>query len=257
MRRVEHRAPRAPRPAPAGGVARPRGYRPVGAEGPEVVDAGEVEVLEGPAQALHPPAVAPVAQGAPVVDRVAPELPLGREGVGRDAGHDVVAEELGMADVVGAAGRDVDGHVADQAHAALVGIHAQCRPLAVEADLVVDGPRAAGEGRPVVDPEPVALAELRALGLGHRRVGIGQEPAPCSESRRCLVGRALTIGRPERQHLPPGLARRREPVDELQRGCAKLPARKRGQMQLHAAGSWKSHVGKRGVRARPRQGQTA
>ena len=58
---------------------------------------------------------------------------------------------------------------------------------------------------------------------------IGQEPAPCSESRRRLVRRALAIGRPERQHLPPRLARRREPVDELKRGCAKLPARKRGR----------------------------
>ena len=128
------------RPAPARGVARARRHRPVGAEGAEVVDAREVEELEGAAQALDPPAVAPVAQRAPVVDRVAPQLALGGEGVGRDAGHDVVAEELGLAHVVGAAGRDVDGHVADQAHAALVGVHAQCRPLAVEAHLVVDAP---------------------------------------------------------------------------------------------------------------------
>ena len=216
-RRVEHGAARARAPSARREASRaPRGHRPVGREAAEVVDAGEVEELEGAAQALDPPAVAPAAQRGPVVDRVAPQLALVGEGVGRDAGHDVVAEELGPADVVGAAGRDVDGHVADQAHAALVGVHAQCRPLALEAHLVVDRPRAAGEGRPVVDPEAVALAEVLALGRRHRRVGIGQEPAPRGEGRRRLVGRALAVGRAERQHLPPRLARRREPVDELQ-----------------------------------------
>ncbi len=41
--------------------------------------------------------------------------------------------------VVGAAGRDVDGDVADDPHAALGGIGAQRAPFALEAHLVGDG----------------------------------------------------------------------------------------------------------------------
>ena len=54
--------PRAQRPPER--VARAARDRPVGREAAEVVDAGEVEEVEGPPQALDPPAVAPAAQRA-------------------------------------------------------------------------------------------------------------------------------------------------------------------------------------------------
>ena len=188
-RRVERRASRAADPAPrarVGGAARDR---PVGDEAAEVVDAREVEEVERAPEALDPPAVAAAAQRRPVVDRVAPELALRGEVVRRRAGDDVVAEQLRMGDVVGAAGRDVDRHVADQPHAAVGGVRAQSRPFAVEADLVVDRARPAGERRPVVDPGGVLGPERVGLVAAHRRRrGRRAAPArPRKPSELCTV----------------------------------------------------------------------
>ena len=82
---------------------RRRGHRPVGDEAAEVVDAGEVVEVEGAAQALDPPAVAAALQRRPVVERVAPQLALVGERVGRRAGDGAGLEELRVGAVVGAA----------------------------------------------------------------------------------------------------------------------------------------------------------
>ena len=161
-RGVEHRAAGAALPVARQRVARRRGHRPVGDEAAEVVDAGEVVEVEGAPQALDPPAVAAPLQRRPVVERVAPQLALVGERVGRRAGDGAGLEELRVGAVVGAAGRDVDRDVADQLHAAVERVAAQRGPLAVEADLV--GERsAAAERDPVVDPRGVALAEVELL----------------------------------------------------------------------------------------------
>src|SRR5438445_3129448 len=52
----------------------------------EVVEADKVASLCGPAQPLHPPAVADGAHGLPVVEWIAPALSGGAEIVGRDTG---------------------------------------------------------------------------------------------------------------------------------------------------------------------------
>src|SRR5688500_14426117 len=77
----------------------------------------------------------------PGVERVAPELAGGGEIVGRDAG-DVGGAELfielkqfWMRPGVGGIGGDKDGHVADKADAAAVGIGAQLLPLMEEEEL--------------------------------------------------------------------------------------------------------------------------
>jgi hypothetical protein len=123
-----------------------------------VIDPGQVEQLQRTTQALHPPAVAPSLQRGPVVERITPQLSLARIGIGGRTGHQAALEQLGMGAVVGTPGRDVDRHVADQAHSALRAVIAQRRPLALEADLVGNRP-APGEALPVGDPEALALTE--------------------------------------------------------------------------------------------------
>jgi hypothetical protein len=142
--------------------------------------------------------------------------------------------------VVGAAGGDVDRHVADQPHAAVGRVAAQRGPLAVEADLVGDRV-AAAVLPPVVDPERVALAEVELLRAGDRRPRLGQQPRPGGERRLGLVGRAIAVGRAERQHLPPGLAGVREPVDERVRVAPEPAAGQGGRVQLDAARTKEFH----------------
>ena len=242
LRRRERRAPRAALPAAAERVAGAARHRPVGDEAAEVVDPGEVEERERARQPRDPPGVAPPLQRGPVVERIAPQLALRRERVGRRARHRVRAEQLGMRAVVGRPGRDVDRDVADQPHAALGGVRTQAAPLAVEAHLVGDG-AAPREAHPVVDPARLALAEVELLALGHPRRGLRQQPGPGREGRARLVRRAVAIGRAERQHLPPGLAGVREPVDPRVGRGAQAAARERGRMQLHSRVTSPKHDG--------------
>ena len=167
-----------------GGVARDR---PVGGEAAEVVHPGEVEEVERPAEALHPEAVAAAAHRRPVVDRVAPELPLLGEVVRRRTGDDVLAEELRMGLVVGAAGRDVDRHVADQSHPAVGCVRAQSRPFAIEADLVVHSSFSTCKCGPIVDPRRVLLPERGDLVGTDRRRAVREQSRPGRESRAGLV----------------------------------------------------------------------
>ena len=96
--RVEQRRARA-RAASARSSAwrAPLRDRPVGDEAAEVVDPREVEERERARQPRDPPAVAAALQRRPVVERVAPQLALVGVGVGRRAGHRVVAEQLRVA----------------------------------------------------------------------------------------------------------------------------------------------------------------
>ena len=69
--------------------------------------------------------------------------------------------------------------------------------------------------------------------------GIRQQAGPGGERRARLVRRAVAVRRPERQHLPPGLAGRRQPVDESVGLAAQPAAGQRGDVQLDAAGAGK------------------
>ncbi len=236
-RGVERRAARAAAPAPGQRVARAPRHRPVGDEAAEVVDPRDVAELERAPQALGPPVVAAPPQRRPVVERVAPQLPLVRVGVGRRAGDGLGREQLGVRAMVDRPGGDVDRHVADQLHAAVLRVRAQRRPLAVEPHLV--GDRAAL--RPVLDPERVPLAKARRGLLGHRRPRLGEQSRPGGERRRRLVRRAVPVGWPERQHLPPRLPRVGQPVDEPVRLAAEPAGGERGRVQLDAAGTREVH----------------
>ena len=196
-RGVERRPPGPTPPAAGQRVAGAARHRPVRHEAAEVVDPGDVVELERAPQALGPPAVAAALERGPVVERVAPQLALVGVGVGRRARDRVVGEQLRMRAVVDRAGRDVDRHVADQPHAARLGVLAQGGPLAVEPHLV--GDRAArAEARPVVDPERVALAEVE-LGRPSRPARAGRPAGParprtptptCTASRGGRAARA-------------------------------------------------------------------
>ena len=237
-RGVERRPPRPALPPPGQRVPRPLRHRPVRAEAAEVVDPHHVEQLERAPQPLGPPPVAAPPQRRPVVQRVAPQLALRRVGVRRRARDRVVAEQLRVRAVVDRSRRDVDRHVADQAHPALGGMRPQRRPLAIEPHLV--GDRAArAEPRPVVDPIRVPLTEVDLSRARHARPRRGQQPRPRRERGPRLVRRAVPVGRPQRQHLPPRLAGVGEPVDERVRVATEPPGRQRGGVQLDAAGTGK------------------
>ena len=93
----------------------------------------------------------------------------------------------GWRDVVGAAGGDVDRHVADQAHAALVGVVAQRVHSRSKRTWSLTARVAAGEAAQS-SIQTVALTEGVDLVGRHRRVRVGEQPAPGRECRRALYG---------------------------------------------------------------------
>ena len=231
-----------PRP-PASALRRrvPRRNRPVGDEAAEVVDAGEVDELEGAPEPLAPPVEAGRAVDRPVVQRVPPALAGRAERVGRRAGDLAAREQLRPAIVIGAAVGDVDRHVADQPDAALGRVGPQRPPLPLEAHLVGERLRA-GEARPAAGPEGMARDEVLDLAGRDPRGRPGQELRGRREGRRRPVRRAELVGRPERQDLPPRLACRLEPVDEAVRIPVQLPGRERGRMEEDAGRARELHV---------------
>src|SRR6056297_3631598 len=84
--RLEDAVAGAGNPGAVPGRLRPGRYRPVGLEAAEVVDAHHVGEGGCRPQTLHPPAVARSSVLLPVIERVAPQLAVGAEVIGRDAG---------------------------------------------------------------------------------------------------------------------------------------------------------------------------
>src|SRR5690242_154106 len=124
----------APASVPRGLV--PSRNRPVGDEAAEVVDARDVDELERPCEALDPPAEAGPPMLGPVVQRVAPMLPVRVQRIGRCAGYLAAREELRPRRDVRALVGDVDRDVADEPHAPVARVVAQRAPLTLEAHLV-------------------------------------------------------------------------------------------------------------------------
>ena len=127
----------------------PRGLLPIGdaparGEGPEVVDADGVIAAGVAADAPDPPAEAVRAHPIPVVEGIAPELPVLREVVRRHAGdlHGIALliqpEELPLAPDVGGVQGNVEGQVPDDLDAPLPGVGLQRRPLPVKEVLDIE-----------------------------------------------------------------------------------------------------------------------
>ena len=187
----------------------PVGDGPVALQAAEVVDADAVVEAARALDAADPPAVAVALHRVPVVKRVAPELPVVRKGIGRDAGDrlgDVLAVELEilrLAPYVGGIQGHVDGDVADEGNALAVGIFAQRVPLAEEEELHKDvkihllaqllAPALHGLGAVHADVlvRPLRPGQTVKLRLERHVQGVGLHPRPVLPKRFDLVGKAL------------------------------------------------------------------
>ena len=133
---------------------------PVRQEAAKVIDAHDIDKLEGASYSLGPPSKTFLLVRAPAVQGVAPALAGGAEQIRRHAGHhrrpQVAAklEEFGPRPDVCALLRNEDRHVTHDPDATLVGIGLQEQPLAEESPLAKL-------------PEGDALCML-LVGRGHR-----------------------------------------------------------------------------------------
>src|SRR5260370_687793 len=108
----------------------------------EVVEADEVASLRGPAQALHPQAIAGCAHGLPVVEWIAPALSGGAEIIGRDARDDFrlkviffQPEQVAVRPYIGAVVIHENGDVADDTNGLFRAVVTQRVPLLPEEKL--------------------------------------------------------------------------------------------------------------------------
>jgi len=114
------------------------GHGPVGLEAAEMIDAHEVGELGRGAQPLDPPAIAGLPVILPVIQWVAPELPVFAEIVGRYtsdvAGSTFLVElqHVAIGPCIGAVEGNVDRHVAEKTDAFFPGVVPQSLPLVVE-----------------------------------------------------------------------------------------------------------------------------
>src|SRR5262249_59776041 len=124
---------------------------PGSGEAAEVIEADRVDVREQGAHPVDAEAITARAKRVPVVDRIAPALPLRAEVVWRHAGDDarparlVEQEQLRIRPHVARVRRNEEGQVADQADAFRARAIFQARALAEQHELAesngLDGPR--------------------------------------------------------------------------------------------------------------------
>jgi hypothetical protein len=88
------------------------------------------------------------------------------------------------------------------------------------------------------------MARDEVLDLDGRdpRLGSREELWGGGKRRRRAIRRALLVRRPERQHLPPRLAGRREPVDEPVGLAVELSRRQRRRVEKDAGRATELHV---------------
>ena len=110
----------------------------IGLQTAEMVDAYAVKEGECIAHTLAPPSIAILLHTLPIVERIAPELTVGAEVIGRHACHclgtklSIEQEELVVCPDVGTVVGNVDGNVPDHGDAALVGVCLDLHPLTEE-----------------------------------------------------------------------------------------------------------------------------
>ena len=125
-------------PAANSGGGLPVGHRPVALQAPEVVNAEDVVQPGGALDAADPPGVAVGLHGVPIVQGIAPELSIGGEVIGRNAGYLgghvplVQLESPGVGPHIGGVHGYINRQVADDADALFVGVGPQGLPLAEE-----------------------------------------------------------------------------------------------------------------------------
>src|SRR4029077_6802223 len=106
-----------------------------------MIKAHEVHVSQQRSQAVYAPAVTGPLKRLPIIDGVAPELPLRAEMVGRNAGHEsrtmafIQQKQFGVGSNVTRVRRNEKGEVTDQADAGGAGIFPQAFALAEQQEL--------------------------------------------------------------------------------------------------------------------------
>src|SRR6185369_7088458 len=110
-------------------------------EAAEVIEANDVAVLRGPAQAFDPPVITLLGHRLPVVERIAPALAGGAECVRRHTGDDfwlqilVQSIKFTSRPDIGAVVVHKDGNVAHYADGPLRTVKTEGTPLLVEKEL--------------------------------------------------------------------------------------------------------------------------
>ena len=100
-----------------------------------MIEAYDVHVSEQSAQPVNAPAIARPPEAFPIVNRIAPELPLRAEVIGRHAGDEacpallIQKEELRISPYIARVGRNEERKIADQSHAP--GMRMYLEPLAL------------------------------------------------------------------------------------------------------------------------------
>ena len=199
--------PRRQRPLPR--RLRVGGHRPVGGEGAEVVDRARRRRARTSGGTVPSTSANPSRRCArPVVERIAPELAVRGEEVGRDACDLALLEQVRMRQVVGAPRGDVDREVAYE-------------PDSLRGRIRAQGPHSRSKrtwsssaSSPANHSQSSAQAPLRSRNasrsaLRHPRARLREQAAPGGERRGGAVRRAVLVRRAERQDLPERLARRR------------------------------------------------
>ena len=193
-------------PIPALGALRVGGDRPEAFKAAEMVDPQHIVELARAVNAAYPPAVAVCAHTVPIVQRIAPELPLVGEGVrrtARDKRRHIIPiqhEEMRLAPHVGRVERDIYRDIAYKLHAVSVRVGAQRVPLLIKKHLhkamilyfilqklTVSAKRVMlpHSQRPVVPFHPCFHAEI---SLCRHIQGIVLYPEAVPAERRGLVG---------------------------------------------------------------------
>ena len=133
--RMEQFDARALPPHTVTGCCGPAGNGIITLKSTEMVNTNNIIQRRAGPKAVDPPAVAIRFHGVPAVQRVAPQLPIGRKSIGRAACHlnrlviFIQQELLRSTPHIGRIPRYIDGNIPNDTNPALIGIALQGPPL--------------------------------------------------------------------------------------------------------------------------------
>ena len=180
-------------------------------EGAEMIQPDHVHLGQQRAKAVDAPAISALAKRVPVVDGVAPELPVRAEVVGRHSGDDrrvvvgVEQEQLGVGPDVARVGRDEERQIADQPHAPVMRVFARDVPPGPRAGTEQSerrrsgsparaAPGQRGRGAPDQLDRPLEIAGAVVPGLQRAEQGVVVQPEPVGLTELFIGGPEIRTG---------------------------------------------------------------